>query len=127
VQELEATVARREQRALEQHGTDPVALPRLLDGEGGFSFAGHRRPDRSQLRGAAQNPVDEKAMNDGIDPERQIGIVANELVGHRAGKAVAATVGIETQQMVAIVLGFADPQFPDQASLGQRVMHRCVL
>ena len=26
--------------------------------------------------------------------------------------------------MVAIVLGFADPQFPDQASLGQRVMDR---
>ena len=66
-------------------------------------------------------------MNDGVDAERQIGIVADELVRHRAGKTVASTVAIETQQVVAISLGFADPQFADQASVREWVTHVHVL
>ena len=48
----------------------------LLDREGGFGLACYRRADRPQLGRAAQGPVDEEAMNDGVDAERQIGIVA---------------------------------------------------
>jgi hypothetical protein len=66
-------------------------------------------------------------MNDGVDAERQIRIVADELVRHRPGKTVAPAVGIETQQVVAISLGFADPQFADQASMRERVTHVRVL
>jgi len=39
VQRLDAAVARAEQRALEQHGADALALPGLLDAERGLRFA----------------------------------------------------------------------------------------
>ena len=42
VQQLDAAVARGEQRALEQHRADAMALPGLLDREGGFGFANAR-------------------------------------------------------------------------------------
>jgi hypothetical protein len=99
----------------------------LLDRERGFGLTLYRRADRPQLRGAAQGPVDEEAVNDRVDAERQIGIIGYELVRHRAGEAVASTVGIETQQMLAIGLGFADPQFADQPSGRQRVTHGRIL
>src|SRR5215468_6590890 len=69
VQELEATVARREQRALEQHGTDPVALPWFLDRERHLGFTRHGQSDLPQLRGAAKRLVDEEAMNKRVDAE----------------------------------------------------------
>src|SRR5262249_48516989 len=69
VQEFEAAVARGEQRALEQHGTDAVALPWLLDREGGLGLTCHGRSDRPQLRCAAQRVVDEETMDERIDAE----------------------------------------------------------
>src|SRR5262245_31530812 len=124
VQEFDAAVARGEQRALEQHGAYAVALPRLLDGEGGLRLPHQRRTERTQLGRAAQRAVDEEAVDERIDAERKLGIVAHELVGHGAGEAVAPAVGIETQQVVAIGVGFADPQFADHGAVGQRVAHR---
>jgi hypothetical protein len=62
-------------------------------------------------------------VNDGVDAERQIGIIAHEVVRHRAGKPVAPAVGVEPQQVVAICLGFADPQFADQTAVGEWIMH----
>jgi hypothetical protein len=47
----------------------------------------------------------------------------HEFVGHRAGKTIAPAVGVEPQQMVAINLGFSDPQFADQATVGQGFIH----
>ena len=69
MQELEANVARGEQRALEQHGADPVALPRPLDRERDLGFTRHGRSDLPQLRSAAQRVVDEEAMNKRVDAE----------------------------------------------------------
>ena len=69
VQELEATVARGEQRALEQHGTDAVALPWFLDRERHLGFTRHGRSDLPQLRRAAKRLVDEEAMNKRVDAE----------------------------------------------------------
>jgi hypothetical protein len=65
----DAAIARGEQRAFEQHRANAVALPRLLDREGGFGLAGQGRADRSQLRGTAQRGVDEKAVNERVDAE----------------------------------------------------------
>ena len=45
VQELDAAVARRQQRAFEQRRADAVALPRLLDRERGFGLARERLAD----------------------------------------------------------------------------------
>ena len=69
MQELEANVARGEQRALEQHGADAVALPRLFDRERDLGFTRDGRSDLPQLRSAAQRVVDEEAMNKRVDAE----------------------------------------------------------
>src|SRR5262249_158950 len=66
-------------------------------------------------------------MNERIDAECKIGIVAHEFVRYRAGKTVAAAGGIKTQQVVAVTFGFADPQFADQAAAGQRLAHERLL
>jgi hypothetical protein len=63
-------------------------------------------------------------VNQRVDAERQFGVAAHKFVGDRPGKAVAAAVGIKPQQVVAINLGFADPQFADHGSIGERVSHR---
>ena len=47
----------------------------------------------------------------------------DEVVGHRAGKAPAPAVAVEAEQVVAIGVGFADPQFADHAAVGQRLVH----
>ena len=61
----------REQRALEQYGADAVALPGLLDAEGGFRLARERRADRAQLGGAAQHAVDKEAVHHDADVARR--------------------------------------------------------
>ena len=48
----------------------------------------------------------------------------DEIIRDSPGKAVAPADGIETKQVVAIAFGLADPQFPDQAAVGQNVIHR---
>ena len=55
-----------------------------------------------------------------------VSVVADELVGHRAGKAVAPAVPIKTQEMIAIEPGFPDPQLPDQSALRKKDV-ACVL
>src|SRR4029453_16325616 len=107
-----------------QRRADAVALPRPLDREGGLRLARYRRPDRAQLGGPAQDAGDEEAVDPRIDAEREIGIVAYEVVGHRAGKTIAPAVGVEPQQVLGIALGLADPQFADQAATRQSFMHR---
>ena len=48
---------------------------------------------------------------------------ADELVGNRAAEAIAPTFRIETQQMLAVKLGFADPELADSATGYHRLMH----
>ena len=67
VQRLDAAVARGQQRALEQRRADAVALPGLLDAEGGLGLARERRAERAQLGRAAQHAVDEEAVHHGAE------------------------------------------------------------
>ena len=50
-------------------------------------------------------------------------MTGNEFVGHRAGKAPVPALAIKPQQVVAVGVGFADPQFADHAAIGQRLVH----
>src|SRR5690348_5520248 len=49
LQELDAAIARTQKGALKQHRADSVALPWLLDAEGGFSFAREYRAERAKF------------------------------------------------------------------------------
>ena len=102
-----------EQRALQQFGADAVALPRLLDAEGGFRLVREQRAVAPQLGGAAQHAVDEEAVHHDADLVGGGGVAGDELVRHRAGKTPVAAVVVEAQQVVAIGVGLADPQFAD--------------
>src|SRR3974390_2871695 len=111
MEELEPAVARSKQGALEQHRADPVTLPRLLDREGGLALATNDRSYRTQLGDSAQYAVDKETMNDGIDAECELGVVAQELVGYRAGKTAAPALQIEGQEMRAGEIGFGETPF----------------
>src|SRR5258707_1114276 len=60
----DAAVARGEQRALEQHGPDAVALPWRLDAERDLGRALKSGAERLELGDAAQNTVEHKAVHD---------------------------------------------------------------
>jgi len=47
----------------------------------------------------------------------------DELVRYRAGKTPAPAFAVEPKQVVAIDVGFVDPQFADHAAIGQRLVH----
>jgi hypothetical protein len=47
----------------------------------------------------------------------------DELVRYRAGKAPVPAFAVEPKQVVAIGVGFVDPQFADHAAIGQRLVH----
>ena len=64
-----------------------MALPGLLDAEGGLRLARERRADRAQLGGAAQHAVDKEAVHDDADGADGRGMADDEIVGHRAGEA----------------------------------------
>ena len=120
---MAAAVARAQQRTLEQHRSDAVALPGLLDAEGGFRLVREWRTDAPQFGGAAQNAVDEETVHHHAKLVGRCGMTRNDLVRHRTGKAPAPAVMIETEQVVAIGVGLTDPQFADGAAIGQRLVH----
>jgi len=76
-----------------------------------------------QLADAAQLAVDEKAVDHRADIARFAGVTLDVVIGYRAGKAPIAAVEIESQQVVTVGIGFADPQFADHAAFGQRLVH----
>jgi hypothetical protein len=47
----------------------------------------------------------------------------NEFVGDRAGKTPVPALSIKPQQVVTVGVSFADPQFADHATIGQRLVH----
>src|SRR3977135_4554715 len=65
VHELDAAIARRQQRALEQRRADAVALPRLLDAEGDLGHARKSRAQRLELGDAAQDSIDQEPVHHG--------------------------------------------------------------
>jgi hypothetical protein len=65
--------------------------------------------------------VDEEAVHDRVQPHRGVDEVADIRVRHAAAEPAVAAFGVESQQVVAIFIGFADPQLADQAAVGKRV------
>src|SRR5437660_12251209 len=63
-------------------------------------------------------------MHDRINAEGEVGVVFEELLGDSSAKSIAPAVDIEPQQMIAIKLGFGDPQLSDQAATRKRVSHQ---
>ena len=62
-------------------------------------------------------------MHDGVERNRQIDVVANEIVGYAAAESAVPALGVEPQHMVAVFVRFADPQFADHAAFGKNVLH----
>ena len=96
----------------------------VFDAEGGLGLARERRPERAQFGRAAQHAVDEEAVHHGAEPEGRVDVVADELIRHAAAEPAVPAFAVEAQQMVAVVVGFADPQFADEAAIGERFLHR---
>src|SRR5262249_701109 len=115
--------ARGEQTALEQRAADAMRLPWLLDRERGFGLLGKALPERAQLCDAAQNAIDEEAVNHRVHTERELDVVGDERARHRAAKTIAAAPRIEAEQVIAVRAGTVDPQLADHA-VGQELLHR---
>src|SRR6185437_3415178 len=84
---------------------------------------GEQRAIAPQLGGAAQHAVDEEAVHHDARALGGRGMTRDEFVRHRAGKPPVAAVAVEAQQVIAIDISFADPQFADGAAVGQRLVH----
>jgi hypothetical protein len=67
--------------------------------------------------------VDEKAVDDGVERNRQIDVAANEIVGYPAAEPVVPARRIEAKHVIAIFRGLTDPQFADHAAFGKNVLH----
>src|SRR5262249_10958198 len=102
-----------------------MALPRPLDAERSLGLV--RAGERAQLRRAAQRAVDEESVDHRIGEARWLGIAGDEFIRHRAAEPVAPALGTETQQMLAIALGLADPQLADGAAVDQVLVHSGLL
>ena len=100
-----------------------MALPRLLDAEGGFRLMREQRALMPQFGRAAQHAFDKEPMHDDAGFLDGRGMAGDNLVRHRAGKAPVAAFAVEAEQMVAIGFGFAEPQFADGSSVWQKFMH----
>ncbi len=87
------------------------------------AWCGKRSAERPQFGRAAHHAVDEKAMHHGIERQRQIDVIADEVVGYAAAEPAAPAVAVEPQQVVAVFVGFADPQFADHAAFGKNFLH----
>src|SRR5262249_16481752 len=121
--ELDAAVAGREQRALKKLRTYAMALPRLLDGECGLGFMGERGTERAQFGGASQNTVAKKAKQNRVQPKAQFDEILDELVRDCPPEPITPAFGVEPQQMIAIFGGFTDPEFADGAAVDKNVVH----
>ena len=90
----------------------------------GLGLARRGRAERAQFGGAAQHAVDEEAMHHRAQrrTSRRRSLRMN-VVGHAAAEPAVPAAAVEPQQMVAIAVGFADPQFADQAAVGERILH----
>jgi hypothetical protein len=50
-------------------------------------------------------------------------MVCNEFVGHCARKTTVPAFRVKAEQVIAIGVSLADPQFPDDAAIRQRLVH----
>ena len=102
---------------------DAVALPRLLYADRGFRLTGKAPAKLAQLGRTAHDTINKKAMHDGVERERQIHEIADEIVGYTATKTAVPARRIEPQQMVAVFVVFADPKLADHAAVGKNFQH----
>ena len=100
-----------------------MALPRLFHADRRLRLTGKSSAQLPQLGAGAHFAVEEKAVHDGFERNRQIDVIANEIVGYAAAEPIVPARGIEPQQMVAVFIGFADPQFADYTAFGKNVLH----
>src|SRR4029077_5958842 len=112
---LDAAIARREQCTLEQRAADTVALPWLLDRERGFRLVRETVAERPQFPEPAQHALDKESVHHGVKSARELGIVGDELIRHRAAETIAPALRIEAQQVIAVGTGAVDPQLADHA------------
>jgi len=81
-----AAVACAEQRALEQLGADAMALPGLLNAEGGLALARQYRAVAAQFGGATQYAVDEETMHHHARAAGRCRMPGDDFIGHCAEK-----------------------------------------
>src|SRR6187399_3286427 len=62
-------------------------------------------------------------MNHGVQPVGCADVVADELVGYPAAKPAVPAVAVETEEVVAVDIGFGDPELADQA-VDKEILHR---
>ena len=62
-------------------------------------------------------------MHDRFERDRQVDVVADEVLGYAAAKPALPAAWIEAQQMIAIFCRFADPQLADHAAFGKNILH----
>ena len=60
---------------------------------------------------------------DSVERDRQIDVIADEIIGYAAGEPVMPALWIEPQHMVAVFFRFSDPQFADHAAFGKNILH----
>src|ERR1051326_1779214 len=101
-----------------------VALPRLLDSERGLRLLRESGAEPTQFSGAPQCPVDEEAVQHRVEADCQIDVAADEIIRPPTAEPVAAAFAMEPQQMVAVKLGFTDPELADHTAIDQGVVHR---
>ena len=72
--------------------------------------------EETKLGRSPQHAVDKEAMQDDAETADAAAWSADDIVVDGAAEAVAAAVGVESEQVIAILVGFADPQFADHAA-----------
>src|SRR5216683_2796969 len=123
VQQLDAAIARGEQRAIEQRRSDAMTLPRLLDAESGLGLLRQLAPERPQFGGATHDSVDKETMDHGIQAADRTSVVGNELIGHRPAEAIVPALRVQPQKVIGIFLAFANPKLPNDAAVGKQITH----
>src|SRR4029077_1457991 len=119
LQRFNAAVACAQKCPFEQHRADTVTLPGLLDAERSFALANEHRSETAQFGGAPQDAVDEKTVHDHAQSGRRTGMVGNKFVGHRARKTTVPAFRVKADQVIAISVSLADPQFADHSAIRQ--------
>ena len=100
-----------------------MALPVGLDAQGGLRLPGESASQWAQFGRAAQRAIGEKAMHDRAEPECGVDVVVDEFIGNAAAEPAVTAVLVKPQQVIAVVGGFANPQFADHAAVGERFLH----
>src|SRR5512143_1678975 len=100
LKQLDATIARAQERTLEQQGADAMALPGHLDAESGFALPREHRSDRPELGCTPQNAVDEKAVQHHAEIACRRSMPGDELIRDCACKTPVAAFAIEATQVV---------------------------